>query len=403
MIWRTLLSQWTSLVISLIIAIVVWAVATHEENPSREAFFQNPLPVEFVNRSELLVLYQKSADTVRVRLRAPDASWQQLKGDDFRATIDLKGFGAGLQQVGVNVQTADPQVSVVAVDPPQITVRLEALKQITTEVRVRVLDDAPIGYETKAPQVNPGKVLVSGPQVLIDQINDASADIALRGSKTPIDRDVSVSVHDAQGNSIQGLTLAPSTVSVHLPIEQRVGYKDVAVKAVVNGNVASGYWVSDIRVDPSTVTLVGAAEALNKIPGFVEAQPIVVTGGRDDIFRRVGLNLPPGVSALSVGDVAVRVTVQPVLGGITIRRSVLVIKVRCDQPVLISPDAVEVILSGPLPILQSLTPEDIQIGVDVNGCTGGSFQATPHVINLPDSLKVQNIVPNTVEINVRQQ
>lgn len=400
---RSLLTQLSSLVISLFLAVFVWAVATNEENPTREAIFPDPIPIQFLNRAQGLLLYHESAETVHVRVRAPEASWQNLRLDSFQANVDLQRLGNGVEQVAVNVQSVDPQVVVVAVDPPAVSVQLEKIKQVKIDVRVRVLDDAPIGYEIKTPEVTPSQITIVGPQVLVDQVNDATTDIALRGAKASLDRDVAVAVHDALGNPIQGLTITPATVTVHIPVEQRVGYKDVAIRAVLKGSVSSGYWVSNIGVDPPTVTLVGAAEALDKIPGFVETQPVVITGAREDVPKRVGLNLPSGVSVLNVTDVAVEVSVEPVLGGITVRRPVAVslLNIRCELPVAVSPDTVEVILSGPLPILQALTGDDVQIVVDVTGCTPGSFQTTPRVINVPDSLKVESIVPNTVEVTIK--
>jgi len=402
MIFRTLLSQWSSIVISLFLAVFVWGVATNEENPSREANFQDPVPIQLVNRGEGLTVLDKSSDTVQVRIRAPEASWQNLTAENFRAVADLQGLGPGLQPATVNVTSKDPQVTIVASDPLTITVHLDAMKQMTMEVHVRVLDDAPVGYEFKNATANPAHITMTGPQSVLEQVNDATADVALRGAKTSIDRQVTIALHDAQGNPIQNVTVTPSTVSVHVDVAQRVGYKEVAIKAVVKGSVSPGYWISNINVDPPTVTLVGAGEALDKIPGFVEAQAVLVTGARDDVSKQVGLSLPQGVTALSVGNVDVRVSVEPVLGGITILRPVTVSELRCDLPATVSPDTVEVILSGPLPILQALTADDVQIIADVNGCASNGFQVTPRVVNYPDSLKVESIVPNTVEVNISQ-
>lgn len=402
---KNLLSQASSLVIALFLAIFVWAVATNEENPTREASFTDPIPVQYVNLGQKLVLYQKSAENVRVRLRAPEATWQGLRADSFQAVADLRGLTDGVRQVPIEVKSVDPQVELIATDPPGVSVQIENIKQVSVEVRPRVLDEAPVGYEFKSPVATPISITLTGPQILIDQVNDATADIALRGAKISFDREVAVGVHDAQGNPIPGITARPSTVVIHIQVDQRVGYKDVAVKATLKGTVSSGYWVSDISVDPANVTLVGAPEALNKIPGFVETQPLVVTAARDDIVKAVGLSLPNGVSELNITEVSVHVAVEPVLGGLTILRpvSVSLSNAGCDLPTAISPDTVEVILSGPLPNLQALTGDDVQIVVDVSGCTPGSFQGTPRFINVPNSLKVESIVPNTVEVTIKSR
>jgi YbbR domain-containing protein len=401
--FKNLISQMSSLIISLFLAIFVWAVATNEENPTREAIFPDPIPIQYTNLGPKLMLYKKSTDSVRVRLRAPEATWQNLRVDSFQALADLRGMGSGVLQVPVEVKSIESQATIVAVDPPGVSIQIENIKQVPIEVRVRVLDEAPIGYEYKTPVATPVSVTITGPQVLVDQINDVTADVALRGAKTPIDREVVVAAHDAEGNLIQGVTINPATVNVHIEVDQRVGYKDVAVKATVKGTVSSGYWISDISVDPSTVTLVGNPQALDNIAGFVSTQAVTVTGARDDITKTVGLSLPSGVSELNVTQVTVHVAVEPVLGGITILRPVAVSlsNVGCDLPTSISPDTVEVILSGPLPTLQALTGDDVQIVVDVSGCTAGSFQATPRVINVPSSLKVESVVPNTVEVTIK--
>lgn len=403
MILRNFLTQASSLVISVFLAVFVWAVATNEENPTREAIFTDPIPIQYLNLGQKLSLYQKSADSVHIRVRAPEATWQTLRVDSFQAIADLRDLESGVMQVPIDVKSIDPQVTVVAADPPGVSVQIETVKQVPVDVRVRVLDDPPLGYEIKTPVSTPPTISVTGPQVLVDQVNDASVEIALRGAKVPIDREVAVVVHDAQGNPIQGLAIKPATVSVHVQVDQRVGYKDVAVKATLKGTVSPGYWVSDINVDPPTVTLVGAPDALDKIPGFVETQPVTVSAARDDVTKGVGLNLPSGVSELNATEVSVHVAIEPVLGGITILRPVAISlsNVGCDLPTSISPDTVEVILSGPLPILQALTGDDVQILVDVGACTAGSFQGTPRVINVPSSLKVESIVPNSVEVTIK--
>jgi YbbR domain-containing protein len=398
---RNLITQASSIVMSLLFAVIVWVVATNEENPTREALFQDPLPIEFANRASNLLLYEKSADEVHVRVRAPEASWANLRAANFQAVADLGSLSSGVHDLPINVKVSDPRVIVLAVDPAVVNVHLEALKQVTTEVRVRLLDVAPEGYEVRTPVTDPPKVTITGPQVIVDQVNDATVDVALRSAKTTVDRDAAVVLHDAQGNQIRNLTVIPGTVSVHVPIEQKVGYKDVAIKATVKGTVASGYWVSDISMDPANVTLIGAPEALAKIPGFVEADAVTVTGAKSDVTKRVGLTLPTGVSVLNPSDIIAHVAVEPVLGGITIRRKVGLADSSCTLAATLAPDTVDVILSGPLPILQALSADDVQIVVDLDRCERGTFQSTPRAVNVPASLKVESIVPNTAEITLK--
>lgn len=398
---RTLVSNASSVLIAIVFALVVWIVATNEQNPTREGLFPDAIPITFENRGADLQILNPSRLAARVRIRTQEDVWQSLNSSSFSMKADLGGLDAGEHQLELRATSSDPRVKIIALDPPTVQLQLEKISEVSMPVRVRVLDEPPLGYEIKTPTVTPPTVSVRGPQNEIDKLGDATVEIALRGAKTAIDREASVALVDGQGNPVQKLTVTPATVQVHIPVEQRVGYKDVAVKAMIRGNVASGYWVSDISVDPATVTLVGAQNALNQLGGFVETEPLDVAGAKESITKRVRLKLPEGVSVLNANDVMLRVAVEPVLGGLTVRRRVTVSDT-CTLPSSVSPDMVDVILSGPLPILQTLKADDVQIVVDAPRCVPGSFQSELRAVNVPERITVESIVPATAEVNVEQ-
>jgi YbbR domain-containing protein len=400
MVLRSILSHLTSLVMALVLAVVIWSVATLESNPSREGYFFDTVPIELVQRPDDLIVFEKSVERVRLKVRAPQVSFDQLRVSSFRATANLARLAVGEHKVPIQVQVNDPRVTILAIEPSEVKVRLEPLKSRTLEVRCDVLDAPPIGFTYRTPSVTPAQVLVSGAAILVNRVNEVSADVYLRGAKATIEREITVQARDAQGNVVSGLTISPTVVLVRVPIEQRVGYKDVSIKAVLKGTAASGYWISNIVVNPSTVTIIGNPDILARIPGFVETVPIDVTGATMDINRQAVLSLPEGVSVLNNEGVTLQISVTPLLGGQTIRRKVSVQGLKRGQTATISPDSVEVILSGPLPSLQNLAAEDAQVVVDVNGLATGVHPLKPRVVAVPGALRVQNIVPDTVQVTL---
>lgn len=381
-------------------AAVIWIVATNEQNPFREGLFPDAIPITYDHRGEDLVLLEPSRLAARVRIRTEATRWDTLNNSNFQVHADLGGLAAGNYTITLSATSDDANVRVTGIDPPTVDVRLEKIRQVQMVVRARVLDEPSLGYEMKTVQITPTVVNVTGPQGDVERVNDATVEVALRGAKSAVDREANVVLHDAQGNQIQNLKVEPATVAVHIPIEQRIGYKDVAVKAIISGSSSSGYWVSDISVDPATVTLVGAPDALNKIGGFVETEALDVSGAKESITKRVRLKLPEGVSVLNANDVMLRVAVEPVLSGLTVQRQVNVSDT-CTLPAVVSPDTVQVILSGPLPILQMLKPEDVQIVVDAQHCVAGTFQGELRAVNIPDKIKVESIVPATAEVIIK--
>ena len=64
----------------------------------------------------------------------------------------------------------------------------------------------------------------------------------------------------------------------------------------------------------------------------------------------------------------------------------------------ISPASMDVILAGPLPVLNTLSRQDVHLTVDVAGLAVGSYQLTPTVQILASNVSVESLLPATVEV-----
>jgi hypothetical protein len=59
---------------------------------------------------------------------------------------------------------------------------------------------------------------------------------------------------------------------------------------------------------------------------------------------------------------------------------------------------VDIILSGPLPILDTLTRQSVRVTVDLTGLGAGTYQLAPGVEVLVANIAAESILPNTIEI-----
>ncbi|MDP2976486.1 MAG: hypothetical protein Q8N45_09800, partial [Anaerolineales bacterium] len=64
----------------------------------------------------------------------------------------------------------------------------------------------------------------------------------------------------------------------------------------------------------------------------------------------------------------------------------------------VSPENVDVILSGPLPVLDTLAPSDVHVVIDVKGLGVGTHHLTPTVPMVIAGVTVESILPGTVEV-----
>jgi YbbR domain-containing protein len=157
--------------------------------------------------------------------------------------------------------------------------------------------------------------------------------------------------------------------------------------------------LTGIEVQPAIVTLRGSREALEGIPGYVETLPVKIGGATSDVHAQVGLVLPEGVSIQGDQEVRVTVRVEPVIGSLTIERQVRIQGLREVYTATVALDVVDVIISGPLAILNELDLEDVRVVVDLFELGRGLHKIAPEVF-APEGLTVEAILPETIEVRI---
>jgi len=398
---RWLWSNLGLILLSLFLSTLIWATAVEQENPTLEQAFPSAIPVSLINTPAGMIAYGQTDARVSIVLRAPQSVWKALRPEDIRAFVNLSGLKPGTHNLPVQVQVGLRPVQIRRVEPSTLVVYLEPMAQAEVLVRVRLEGNTPLGYIARPPESETLTVTVSGPASLVAQVVEARAVVSVEGRRADVDGEFDLRPYDAQGKEVPYITLTPSRINIHITVEQLSGFRDLAVTARLTGQVASGYRISGITVDPPIVTVYGAPEVISQIPGYLETVPLDLENTKESLEVRLPLVAPERVSLLMKEPVVVvRVTVVPIEGSMTVRRPVEVQGLTPGLTATVAPEEVEVILNGPLPVLEKLRPEDVRVLVDLFGLTPGQYSREPQVVVTPPGVTVGAILPATVQVEI---
>jgi YbbR domain-containing protein len=389
----------STLVLSLVLAVSVWIAAVNADDPTEVRPLATPVPIEYVNLPQGMMLVGEAPAEGSVVVRAPRSVWDRLTPEDIHLSVDLAGLSGGPHQLVV-VPFIDVQPAQVAsFEPTGVRVMLEQSLTRDVPISIDVIGEPALGFRASTPSVTPVEASVSGPASIIDTVAELRARVDITGLRETLDNELSLIPVTADGQRVTGVTVQPEQAMVQVRITQRGGFREVAVRVVVEGLVEAGYYLTNVTVTPPIVTVFSSdPSAVESLPGFVETVPLQLAGAKQDIERRLALNLPAGVSLVGDQDVLVQVSIAAIQESRTIT---LDVEAQGLGPSLFaepSPDTIVVIVTGPLTTLETLGPDTLRAILDLLDLGPGTHQVAPQVVGLPSDVTVQTILPSTIEV-----
>ncbi len=403
--FRWIFRNFSTLALAVVLAITVWVSAVTAADPDEVRTFPRAIPLEIQGRDPGLVIVGSSIpESISLTLRAPRSVWDKLLATEnsIGAYIDLAGLGAGEHNVTIQIQVRIRPVRIISSSPQTVSLTLESIATKTFPVNLAIRGETAVGYQASTPTMNPEEVVISGPASLIAKVARIQADLSIAGLRQDVQTSVPLRALDANGVALSGPAINPESVLVHVPVTQQGGYRDIAVKVLVYGQQAGGYRLTNISVFPPILTVYSSEPSqVNDLPGFVETQPLNLNGASQDIETRLGLTLPTGISVVGEQTVQVQVGIAAIEGSLSLNNmKVEIIGLADGLEAHISPTTVDVILTGPLPLLEKLSAGDVKIIVDLTGLAAGIHQLTPQTQIIINDVQIQSINPATIEVTI---
>ncbi len=399
---RALLSQMGWFIISLLLAMVVWIVATLESDPVTQREFASRIDIRLVHLDSDVLLVNQPPQSARVTVRAPQSTWSRLTKDDILVQADIGHARNGDHVIPLKAVMTMPG-EVVHIEPSQIVVQLDIADRKTVPVVVGVSGEPALGYVAKQAQPDPAEVVVYGPASLVTLVAEAYAEFPLNGERLTVS-DTLPLVARGQGQEVANVQMEPAAVRVTLPIETREGYRTVPVVPNIPRHPPAGYTWQLESYEPDTITVTGPQSRLDSMAVPVVTEAIDLSDKTESLELEVGVILPNDIEPAVEGQtITVRITIEAIEGFRQFDAIPIALEgLTPGYQATVSPETVALLITGPRLTVSGLTEADVRVVVDVTGLVPDTYQLNPTVSINREGIAQDKItvLPRVVEVQI---
>ena len=402
---ETLLSNLLWLGSSLLVALVVWFIASIEANPIDEQRFLR-IPIQLRLPDDVIVINEPPS-SASVYIRAQQSILDLLTDDDIVVYADLTSYDPGTYTVPLQVETARRARS--DTQPTQITVELQQRVTQLKNVVVVASNNPPATFSYTITEQDIVQVEVSGAQVAANDVVQVEGRLDLADQRSDFERTLTLVPVDADGNRVNNVTLEPRQVTVIVDMVQRDDLREVFVRPnILLETLPENYVISSVDLSPRQVVLSGSPTILQRLGDTVETQEITLENQTNTFTVEVPLSLPSEEIIPLTGTITVTISLQEQTSSLSLQDiPVSVIGIADDMAVQINPETISALLNGPVSQLEGITAQDIQAVIDLNGREAGTYDITPTIsirqgqVNLPT--RNITLLPPSISVTLTSQ
>jgi YbbR domain-containing protein len=401
-ILRTILSNIALLAVSFVLAIIIWVNAVQGDDPLRSQFIQ--VPVQFVGLAETSRLLNPTQQNAQVVFEGRSSVLRQMSGEDFRATVDLSNVPFGQETaVDIDITTNVNGIRILSQSPEQVEVLVDQLMTRNIPVELEIRGTVARGHEPGEPLVEPEFITVSGTASQVEPLAFARATVFLNNDREIVVARPQPVIYNRQGRiaSTGGLDLSTEQVQVTIPVNETAGVAERLITVSWTGEPAPGYRMLSVEVTPASVLVEGLPTQLARL-NRVQTEVIDVTGLEETFQQQVVLDLPNGVSLVEVEEIFVTIEIEPLLTTSVYNLQPELQRLGSGFQARIQPEEVQVVLFGPLPVLNTLLEDEVSVKLDLLGLGVGTYNLPP-LIDFPErGVELRSVQPNLISVEITE-
>jgi len=228
-------------ILAVLCAVFLWLFVVGVENYVN--LFPTELPVKVINLGQNVSVANEIGQ-VKVHYRSPDGT-VNVNPNDFELFLDASGLGEGDYNLPVNFSNKNVRVTVVAVEPAQLELKLEAITSKDIDITKSIVGAPARDYEIKSLVMSADKVKISGAASALAKLQSLPLKITLDGTETA-DFSRKITLEAPAEWKLGGKTVSFDPPVIQADIQIRKNTSTGTDSDALNGNTGSGTPVQDI-------------------------------------------------------------------------------------------------------------------------------------------------------------
>lgn len=268
MIDRLRESRWFYILLSVLLAVLIWMYIRDVENPTQEGTYYGveiQISGERVLEERGLTVASISQKTVNVTVNAPISVHNDLRGN-ITATVDV----SQCTEPGEYQLTCTPKLpsnidttGAYFPDSAQVvTVVIDNLATETKTLELKLEGSVADGYQAGAPVFDPETVELSGTAEQLAQVSRAVVILEADGLKQSYSGRLPITLLDENDEPITDTNISMSEETAYLTLPVGVMKEVPLTVSFIPGGGATGDGNVEVDIQPKTINVIGTEEAV---------------------------------------------------------------------------------------------------------------------------------------------
>ncbi len=391
-LWHSLKRNWPSKLLSLLLALTLWALLiTQDPTLTREKTFNDVAVTingaETLLRNGLIVTSDltEAFKDISLRVEVPQMQYASAQASNYSLRVDLGRISSsGQQEVRILSTNSSTYGTVSEIEPSTVTLDVEDyITRYRIPVTVETSGSLTDGWYTTTPTVDPSILTVSGPRSLVEQIVRAEASLdlnTLSAKEGSLTTAVAFRLLTSDGTPVESSLLEVTSESILIDsviLSQRLYPTktiDLNKVGLYTGTPAEGYEIKNVTISPQTITAAAPQSTLDTLDALYADSAVDISGMTSSFNRRIRVRQPSELVWLNQDSLTVAVEIGPIQVSRTFDDvPIQITGVADSQDVTAALTHASVMVSGPQLWMNDFNSDNLLLLCDVSGLMNGIY------------------------------